>query len=111
MNADENITWTVWGAGWHYSLLSSRDEDPVEIATTVLESVCKRSRSEVGLGVLLKVTNSQQWGDGDEMMIPTSLVLANAGLYRESGEIDMIWAKMSEVEQLGHLVRVLGEEC
>jgi hypothetical protein len=109
MENTDNITWTVWGAGWCYSLLAPSDEDPVEVATDALESIFVEGTGEVGLGVLLRVTNARVRDTGDETMIPTSLALANAGLYAESSEIDKIWSKMTELEQLGHLVLVLGK--
>jgi hypothetical protein len=112
-DAYANTVWTIKGSGWVYSLKAPSSSDPVEIATRVIELLFSEEieGEDVWLGMLVGVSKSEGSDAAEDLMIPTPLLLANAGRHSQAIAIGEAWEGMSEEERLSHLAIVLSGEA
>jgi len=89
-----NVTWKVEGASdWFKTIEEDISFSPMEIATKVVESLTPSELSD-NIGLILMVTHNKMESIDQTYVCHTPTVLANAGFYKESKNlqdlIDMI---------------------
>ena len=86
-----NVTWKVEGASdWYKTIIEDISYSPMEIATKVIESLTPSELSDK-IGLILMVTHDQMESIDQTYVCHTPTVLANAGFYKESKDLqDMI---------------------
>jgi len=88
------VTWKVEGArDWFKTIEEDISLSPMEVATKVIEKLLPSELSD-NLGLILMVTHDKMESIDQTYVCHTPTVLANAGFYRESKDlqhmIDMI---------------------
>jgi hypothetical protein len=79
-----NVTWKVEGASdWFKTLEEDISLSPMEIATKVVESLTPSELSD-NIGLILMVTHDKMESIDQTYVCHTPTVLANAGFYKES---------------------------
>lgn len=81
------IIWELSGSKWKTSLLLDPNIDPLEAATLCLERALA-DNEEIELGIVLILKNSLMRSDGESLLLLTSTILANAGFYSLSRELE-----------------------
>jgi len=84
------VTWKVEGAaGWSSCIEEDISCAPIEIATKVLERELKNSSNgyTINFGLLLMVTHNQMKSVDETFICHMPTVLANAGFYFESMQL------------------------
>lgn len=116
------ISWEIRGHRWTYSLQASELADPVELVTRVLEEVggIKEGSWEsdggdlfsgeegISLGLLIVATHANMKNSDEHILIPVSMLLANAGFHQESTRLEKMVSLGSTAELLSHLVGEVG---
>ena len=119
------INWRVKGNNWTFDLMAPPDSDPMEIFTQCIEQLWggieqwKFTGSHQGvltiegeepvLGVVLMLENSNMKSYQEHLVIATSVVLANAGLYNDSTRLEKSWERLPIESRIQELLGILEE--
>lgn len=122
----ELLDWIVRGPAWVFLARRRADFCPVELATTAIESLWsdddgeawKSGREEDGqliidddakrsVSIALIVENSAMASRDEHIIIPSCLVLANAGFHAEADRLASEWEKAGEEARLASLLFLL----
>lgn len=89
-----SITWTVTGANWQENIQAPVTTSPIEIATSAVEKVWARpsmTEQVPSVGFVLEISHQNMKSQGEHIVVLSALVLANAGLHKESAELNRLW--------------------